>query len=249
MGSDPLTPLPWDSGHFGFPVARLTVPGGDAAAAAAALAEARRRGVVLVYWAVDPAHAVPGPLLTEFAGCLADRKATFTAELAAVDRGAAGESLGGLGVRDYPRGPASEALTALAVAAGEFSRFRADPRVPRDRFVSLYGIWAERSARREMADAVLVAAEAEGAVPAGFVTASEAGGGASIGLIAVAAAARGRGVGGLLMRAVHRWMAGRGAARVTVVTQLDNVPACRLYERCGYHLAGVKHSYHFWPQA
>jgi dTDP-4-amino-4,6-dideoxy-D-galactose acyltransferase len=31
-----------------------------------------------------------------------------------------------------------------------------------------------------------------------------------------------------------------------VVTQLDNVAACRLYEKCGYHLEKLENFYHFW---
>jgi RimJ/RimL family protein N-acetyltransferase len=39
----------------------------------------------------------------------------------------------------------------------------------------------------------------------------------------------------------------RGASRVTVVTQLENQAACRLYTRCGYQHAEVRDRYHFWP--
>src|SRR5437667_9508861 len=80
--SDPaawrLDPLAWDSAHFGFPVAALTCDGPDEAARAA-LAAARARGIRLVYWFAPPGRDVPGRLLADFGGCLADRKATFRA--------------------------------------------------------------------------------------------------------------------------------------------------------------------------
>jgi ribosomal protein S18 acetylase RimI-like enzyme len=82
-----------------------------------------------------------------------------------------------------------------------------------------------------------------------MVTVAEADRVGNIGLIAVHERARGRGVGAALMAAAHRWMAGRGAAAATVVTQLDNAAACRLYQASGYGLAGVWHCYHFWPLA
>jgi len=247
-GTAVLTPLAWDSAHFGCPVARLNAPGGDTTGVAGALGRARREGVALVYWQVEPNAVISPALLTEFGGRLVDRKATFAAELTALELGEAGASVVGVDVHEVPPGPASEALIALAVAAGEFSRFRVDPLIPRDRFVSLYAIWVERSVRRELADCVLVAATEERDSPLGFVTVAEAGGQATIGLIAVAAAARARGLGRLLMRAAHRWMAARGAVRASVVTQADNVGACHLYERCGYRLEELRPCYHFWLQ-
>src|SRR5690348_15909031 len=72
-----LEPLSWDSGHFGFPVARLmgTVP--DVEAARRSLQRARDEGVRLVYWASSPEHRVPDALLLEFSGRLVDQKVTF----------------------------------------------------------------------------------------------------------------------------------------------------------------------------
>jgi dTDP-4-amino-4,6-dideoxy-D-galactose acyltransferase len=247
MSGAVLTLLEWDSELFGFPVARLNVPGGDMEAAAGALARARQEGVALVYWQVDPGVTAPPALLAEFGGGLTDRRGTFVADLAKVGLGEPCESVAGVSVREYPPGPASEALTALAVSAGAFSRFFVDPRFPRDRFVALYAAWVDRSARREIADVVFEAA-APSAGPLGLVTVSEAGGNASIGLMAVGADVQGRGIGRQLIRAAHRWMAGRGVGRAGVVTQMANVAACRLYEGCGYRLAEVTHYYHFWPQ-
>jgi ribosomal protein S18 acetylase RimI-like enzyme len=241
-GGAALAPLAWDTSHFGFPVARLVVPGDDVVAARLLLAEARRAGTALVYWHTEPAAAVPPGLLDEFTGRLVDRKVTFARDLAGVSSAAREDD----GVWEYPRGPAGEGLTALALAAGVSSRYRTDPLFPLEKFADLYTTWAERSARREIADAVLVCGAA-GALE-GLVTLSESGGVGNIGLIAVAGSARGRGLGRRLMEAAHRWMAGRGAARATVVTQLDNAPACGLYRACGYRPHEVKHCYHFWPQ-
>jgi GNAT superfamily N-acetyltransferase len=242
---DLLVPLAWDSEHFGFPVARLSVPGDDIATAAAGLAEARRRRIALVYWQVPPDVVVPPALLAEFGGSLVDRKATFAGDLAAVERSEAGAG-GVWWVREYPPGPASDAMKELAVAIGAFSRFARDPLFPREKFVSLYETWIDRSTRRELAD-VVIEAGTPGSGPLGVVTASAAERVATIGLIGVAAAARGKGLGDLLLRVIHHWMVAHGAAQTRVVTQLDNAPACRLYQRGGYHLVDVKAFYHFWP--
>jgi dTDP-4-amino-4,6-dideoxy-D-galactose acyltransferase len=69
----------------------------------------------------------------------------------------------------------------------------------------------------------------------------------TIGLIAIAKEARGNRLGFWLLRAAHRWFIDKGAETVSVVTQLDNRPACKLYEKCGYQLINLKTVYHFWP--
>jgi len=243
-----LTTLVWDSEHFGFSIARLSGADLDDAELADALGEASRHGIRLVCWTTDARREVPEPLLRAFGGVLADHKATYLANdlPALADRGERGRIP--FRIIAVPRGDASPELLALAVAAGAFSRFRTDPSIPPDRFRSLYETWMHRSTRGELADSVLAAVPSVGEDrEVGVVTVSTSEGLGRVGLIAVAEEVRGRRIGSLLMRAAHTWMVERGATRATVVTQLANAPACRLYERSGYHLASVVEHYHFWP--
>jgi dTDP-4-amino-4,6-dideoxy-D-galactose acyltransferase len=191
----------------------------------------------------DPQQSVSEVLLTEFRGQLVDRKVTYATSLkAGATQTAATTSLH---VGEHPRGPASRELLDLGLAAGWNSRYQVDPRIPRDRFIALYETWMDRSTRGELADAVLVAQDASTQI-AGVVTISLAQQTASIGLIAVHERCRGQGVGQQLMTEAHRWMREHGASEATVVTQLDNAGACKLYERSGYQIRDVKHVYHFW---
>lgn len=245
-----LEPLAWDSAHFGFPVAQVTDPSLDDARLEEVLRRARWEAIHLVYWPAESGREASARLLRDFNGLLADRKATYIAtSLPAGDEEGPGEARP-FRVEPYPRGPASPRLVELAQAAGAFSRFRVDRRIPADRFAEMYRTWIERSTLGELADIVLVAlpADTDGeGEPVGMVTASTSNGAGRIGLIAVDDQARGAGVGSLLIREAHRWMQGRGATRAAVVTQLNNQPACRLYERLGYHLADVRNYHHFWP--
>ncbi len=243
-----LVPLSWDSAHFGFPVGRME-SATDIAQAAAVLKQARGDGIELVYWQPQADEEVSAELLHEFTGSLVDRKATYQIDLAYSGCPALGEVSVGLGIREYPRGPASAALCELAIEAGAWSRFRRDPVFPEDIFRKLYTTWIEQSCRHELADAVLVIEAPDERGVLGMVTVAAKGGEASIGLMAVAAPARGQGVGRFLMQAAHQWMATRSFPKARVVTQLANQPACRLYERCGYQLALVQPFYHFWPRA
>jgi dTDP-4-amino-4,6-dideoxy-D-galactose acyltransferase len=152
-------------------------------------------------------------------------------------------------ITEVPPGPASEALTALAVEAGSFSRFGVDPHIPRERFVALYRQWMERSTRRELAETVLAACRPEEPdVPLGMVTLALNRGEGVTGLIAVHKAARGRGIGARLLAADHDIRRQRGVSEMSVATQLANESACRLYRHAGYRLAEVNNMYHFWPQ-
>jgi dTDP-4-amino-4,6-dideoxy-D-galactose acyltransferase len=241
--------LDWDSRHFGFPVARITAPDLDDGALAKVLHAARRNSAVLVYWTTRSKRPVSAALLREFSGTQVDRRATFVAELPAAVPTIAGGGPASFRLWEYPKGPASEPLVALAIGAGILSRFNVDPRFPRDKFESLYATWIKRSTRGELADAVWVASPSgEDAALVGMVTVSVSGGAGQINLISVACNARGRGVGRLLMECAHYWLIGRGATRASVVTQLANRPACRLYERAGYTLRDVERCFHFWPQ-
>jgi dTDP-4-amino-4,6-dideoxy-D-galactose acyltransferase len=155
-----------------------------------------------------------------------------------------------LQVWEYPKGPATSALVGLAAAAGAYSRFRTDPRIPPAKFAGLYATWIRRSTLHELADAVVVGARRDDPDNLlGMAALSVAGPVGRIGLIEVAPPARGRGLGAALLHAAHRRMLERGAAEARVVTQLANRAACAFYERAGYRVAAIEHVYHFWPTA
>jgi dTDP-4-amino-4,6-dideoxy-D-galactose acyltransferase len=247
LGHPRLVPLSWDSAHFGFPVARLEKVS-ESGVAIELLQQARRQNVVLVYWQLDSEQEnVPADLLAEFAGRLVDWKVTYHSAFI----GPAGTGdvplPQGVRIREYAEPTACSQLHALAITAGEYSRFRRDPAFPRDKFISMYTTWIDRSVERQAADTVLVAqSEATGEMM-GMVTIAVQAGTGVIGLLAVAAAARGQRIGSALIAAAHAWLVKREVHQCRVVTQRDNVPACRLYERCGYQCQEVVPVYHFWP--
>jgi ribosomal protein S18 acetylase RimI-like enzyme len=236
-----LLRLDWDSRHFGWPVARLTGDRLDRNELAASLETARRTGVRLVYWFADPFLQPDASLMHRYTGLLADRRVTFRLDLPLP---AAAAAPAGCELLDWPRGEPSDTLIALAMSAGNSSRFAADTRIPRDRFAALYETWVRRSTRREMADTVIIATR--DAEPVGFVTGSLREFRASIGLFAVAESAQRRGIGSALLRAAAAWAAGAGASELDAVTQLGNQPAVRCYSRHGFRQVELQHVFHFW---
>ncbi len=141
-------------------------------------------------------------------------------------------------------GSADESLVQLALQAGWSSRFCVDARFGQAAFERLYATWIDRSCTRELADVVLTASLGQGWV--GLVTAAFNPPTAKIGLIAVHREARGLGIGRHLMAKVARLAAASGCDRLSVITQTDNVPAIRLYERMGFQQSQLIHWYHIW---
>ena len=238
----PYRILKFDSGLFGFPVAQIA-PRLDAGAIAPVLDELRLNGVRLAYWVIDQ---VAGDGLrraaNELGGKCVDEKTTFLLDLANIRPD--GRTLN-VAVEPFDPSMASAQLEALAVQAGEHSRFAVDPRVPRCKFIELYTLWIRKSVSRELADEVLVIRGGDDDIT-GMVTLGTRHGRGDIGLIAVDAACRGKGHGQALMHAAHQWFIARGLRFAQVVTQDANAPACSLYHKCGYSVEKIEPYYHFW---
>jgi dTDP-4-amino-4,6-dideoxy-D-galactose acyltransferase len=242
-----LRSLPWDSQHFGFPVACLDQPELGVLELEDSLDCARREKIKLVYWAAAPGRAISQPVLDEFGGLLVDRKATFHVDLLAAP-GPVSQPISSYRIRTHPPSAPTPTVVRLAMAAGTCSRFRRDRRIPGEYFEQLYENWIVRSVFGELADVVLIADRGTSVDdPVGLITISINDGQGSIGLLAVHESARGVGIGKLLIHSAHDWLLERGVRQASVVTQLENHAACRLYEKCAYRLAHLADRYHFWP--
>lgn len=228
--------LPWDSGCFGFKVARWRGPK-DFKALAAAIPALREAGIRLVYIFNPVSGEGPDAGLTGIGARWVDRRTVFS-------RALDGDPQSLILVHTFPAKAPSRELRELALASGAHSRFRVDPAMPAHCFHALYEAWIRRSTMREIADEVLVHGRA-GQVR-GMVTIRQNEGVAHIGLIAVAADARGKGVGSGLVRAAEAWAFRHGASRMEVVTQGANQEAFALYGRCGYGIKAAEDVYHLW---
>ena len=238
--------LDWDTAHFGWATAQLTEPRLSAAELDSQLSQARADGIRLVYWFAADDCQPAEDVLRQWRGQLVDRKATFRLSLAHRGRAAVEGSDPTVDIGVRAGDEISPELMALAVGAGDFSRFRRDPRIPQAAFRGLYETWIRRAVAGDIADRVFVASRS-GGEPLGVVTVRVRDGNGEIGLVSVAEFARRQGIGGLLMNRALDWIEASGASLATVVTQLDNTAACRFYEQFRFELMDVAHVYHFWP--
>jgi dTDP-4-amino-4,6-dideoxy-D-galactose acyltransferase len=124
------------------------------------------------------------------------------------------------------------ALREAASGAFAQSRFRAPWYQPGDsgRF---YAQWIENAVLGTFDHQCLLAINEQGDLQ-GFISLRElSDGSARIGLLATLPEAQGLGVGQRMIEAASDWCRARRLTRLHVATQLGNLPALRLYHRCG----------------
>ncbi len=135
-------------------------------------------------------------------------------------------------------------LQKLAWQAAEFSRFRLDPALPEGSWEHMYSLWMQSSITGKLADAVLVERGDDRII--GMITVSYRGKCGQIGLFAVDRKWRGRGIGRRLLDAAIQRCCAAGCKKLQVVTQGDNLAACRSYELASFHPIDEQDIFHFW---
>lgn len=251
-----LTGLPWDSKHIGMRAARLDYLVGSGPYAAqysikrgllgAGLMHAARSELRHVTIRLDSSD-LSGLHAVERAGFITvDNMLTFCLDLSRAsiqDRAIPLQCSEGVRFRLATEGD-SEGAADLARTAYTYDRFHSDPFISARQADELYAEWLRNSCAGTAADAVLLAEDEKGVL--GFVTCklqrdTQRHLGRLVGtieLIATAGRARRNGIGRSAMYAALSWFRDQQADFVEVGTQLRNIPALRLYESCGFRLAG-----------
>jgi dTDP-4-amino-4,6-dideoxy-D-galactose acyltransferase len=232
--------LNWDSEVFGFGVARIETSRLNLSSLQEILQALRLQKIKLVYWASDPEDSSSQQAAAQCKGFLADRKVTYSAVL----DGLSEVTFPGIAVEEYPQALPNQELEFLALQSGEYSRFKADSKVPVTVFEKIYKLWIANSTKRAIAKNVLVVKKNNQIV--GMATLGEKNNRGDIGLVAVHPDYRGLKIGTALMTVAQNWFVQQGYAQSQVVTQQANKPACGLYERCGYIIEKTEFFYHFW---
>jgi ribosomal protein S18 acetylase RimI-like enzyme len=243
-----VEPLDWDTRVLGIPAGRLELVASAAMSSAtlarlldAAVAAAPALGIRHLSARVDAADDAAIHALEARGFLNVDALLTFAAGPADLS-GAVTPA----GIRTIRTASAddSNAVAELAETAFRHGRFHSDPSIAPERAAAVYHTWAAACCAGTAADVVLVAEAGDRL--AGFVACrmqddtavhlDRATG--TIPLIATSDRFQGQGVGATLVTAAGAWFAGRNASAVEIGTQLRNVPAARLYERCGFRLVG-----------
>jgi dTDP-4-amino-4,6-dideoxy-D-galactose acyltransferase len=249
-----LQPLEWDSRVLDFPAARLEVVAAGPyaervevvdALVQVARAEARSLGITHVSVRVDAADDAAVHVFERHGFINVDAVLTFGAELDQITTASARSNID---IRAASFADATE-VGDIAGASFKDGRFHTDPAIPSARAQQVYREWAVACVAGVAADYVAVASFNDRL--AGFVacrllrdTAVYFGRPTStIALIATAPHARGQGVGPVLIGAARDWCRGQDVETLEVGTQLRNLTAARLYERCGFRLVASSFSF------
>ncbi|MGD1842049.1 MAG: GNAT family N-acetyltransferase [Thermonemataceae bacterium] len=141
----------------------------------------------------------------------------------------------------YTAKEANQALIALSLSSGMYSRFKKDTNFPEGTFERLYTHWIEQAVRTQ----TVFVYKQEEAIK-GLLTLKLTRDKAIIDLLAVHQTARNQGVATQLILKAFQETYRQGYAQIHVTTQAANVAACRLYEKVGFRVAKETAIYHLW---
>lgn len=230
--------LDWDSDFFGFLVAHVGSISDEIEVWKEILEELKNQNIKLAYWMVQPDNLLFQEFARENNGILVDIKTTYSIQISS-NNFPSEKSIEVIAKND----PNAELLN-LAVQCGAYSRFAIDKNIPVNKFEELYKLWIINSLNKSMADDVLIY-KAENKI-VGLITVYQKNKVGNIGLIGVDADYRGKGIGKALINAAKNYFIAKGIHKIHVVTQGQNLSACRLYENTGFSVLERSEFYHFW---
>lgn len=234
---DKLEWLNWDSNFFGFQVCKIKEAYSIDTELPEILKYASSQKIDLIY------HSGLKPLsnlecVSELYQIkVVDKKTTYI-------KNTIGRSIDNSTILGYKNDFPDANLLQLAVESGKYSRFNIDDNITRAKFQELYQLLLINSVNKKIAREVLVYEQNNTIV--GLITLTEKHANGDIGILAVSPNCRGRGIGRSLMCAAENWFYDNNYHAIQVVTQAENVPACRLYESCGYSVDRIEYYYHIW---
>lgn len=231
--------LPWDSQHWGFPVARIDVHRLTDQSARQAIRWCKDRKIRCLYFAADGSCAQTLQVVRCNGFRFIDIRVDLKLDPEALLSEAKVNNCRAAKPEDLP------ALQRMARGAHEDTRFFKDLHFDRIKAGDFYSLWIERDLRENK---VFVAfSESDPGELLGYISVSLSGDDtARIGLMAVKAGARRSGLGRSLVEKALIWCHSQKIVSVRVATQGTNVPALRLYESCGFKIADVKVWFHRW---
>lgn len=134
-------------------------------------------------------------------------------------------------------------LEEIAIQSGLHSRFKKDSRL-NPSFEKMYRLWLNKSIKATFDDVVFTTFEND--KPKGIITLKQRNNTAQIGLFAVDSNFRQQGIGEKFIKHAEFWANQKGASHLRVATQKDNNPACKFYEKQGFHICESENIYHLW---
>lgn len=225
--------LDWDSEFFGMRIGRAEVSSEKDAVALVGQRDALKGDYDLVYIFEDHGLGFCLPKAK-----LVDEKVVYTLQDTSQS-----EFNNDVMIWDA-RQSVTEDLLHLALVSGKYSRFKLDNAFPKGSYERLYTRWIEQSVKLNMATEVFCYMHDD--TPKGLITLDMKNGRGTVGLVAIHEECQNQGIGSLMMRHVIHYALQCRCEKLSVATQLCNVPACKLYEKNGFVIESVTDVWHWW---
>jgi ribosomal protein S18 acetylase RimI-like enzyme len=235
----PCLLLEWDSHFFGFPIALVTQPVLPTEVVPAVLEWCHEQNIRCLYFLADASSAETAETAQNVGFSMVDGRVELSWSIKTGTMSSAPQN----GVRAVQLADI-EALKVIARGAHTDSRFFFDSRFGKERAADLFATWIAIDCGGR-ADKVLVV-DSSDTRAVGYISCYSKAGANQISLIGVANEFRGRGLGQALVAGGLGWFRSAGAETVSVITQMRNVAAQRLYQAAGFRTASVKVWYHRW---
>lgn len=228
--------LAWDSIFFNKKIGRIDITD-DYTFLVENLEKAFQQQYDLIYVFGNKSTDIPNKILEKFNGKLVDRKITYTAQIEDLRTKTTTK------IKEFNQKDGS-LLYDLAYLSGTHSRFKLDEDLGIENFKRLYREWIDKSVNHQIAEKVFAYEDDERIKAMATLGVKE--NTATIGLIAVDETLQGKGVGMSLIDACVQYCKIEGIISLDVPTQLDNIQACKFYEKRGFAEKSVQNIYHFW---
>lgn len=224
--------LEWDSSFFGLRIGKAIVSTQKELEELSFLRDSLSEKYDLIYIFAKNDITVPVP-----GSILVDRKVVYTMEITEPS------SLDGHLI-EYKDQSVSEDLLNLALASGEYSRYKLDKHLPTNSYERLYTRWIEQSVNHSIASEVFC--YMINGRPRGLITLKHDNDYGDVGLVATDVECRGMGIGSAMLQYVKHFLFTKGVKTLNVATQFENKAACHLYEKAGFTVSSCTTVWHWW---
>ncbi|MFM2322816.1 MAG: putative gnat family acetyltransferase [Pseudomonadota bacterium] len=231
--------LDWDSDILGISVAKILNPSLNEEKLRNCLQGLKKKGVKLVYWAIDSTDNTAKQAALACEGFLADEKISYFLDLRKLTL-----PLPYSEVEIYQAEIANPELEAIALEIAQLSRFSKDPKLTTAQANKLYKAWINNACKKIAAKIVFVIKKQNTII--GMLSIDEKHGRGDLTLLGVSPNHQGQGLGKRLVYAALDWCIAQNYSFSQVVTHKTNLKARRLYETCGFIPEKTEYFYHFW---
>lgn len=232
------TILKWDSHYFGFTVAKIIPDKLDFNELGKILKDLKKRNVSLVYWGADGRDESSQKAAKSLDGFLTGERVTYIANLRNMFIQTANQNIQ---LEKYNDNVPNNDLIKLILEGGIYSRFYTDPKIGKKQYEELFKVWMNNSVKNNIIFVIKINHKI-----VAFISLNEKNNRGNIDFIVVDKSCMGKGFGKTLLAYAHKWFISNNYDHIQAITQAENIIACKMYEKCGYHIDRRENFYHFW---